>query len=378
MKYEHFLISVVFFLVLSGCGSEQPDQISDEPSVEAELVLELVITDSIGVELGDSNYVFGSIEASSHTSDGNILVLDRAACCVREYTPDGIFVRSFRRRGSGPGEFYNPLSMVRLNDGRVAIFDMQTGGMSVFLADGEWEGIATDIFSEPVMWLTAADSNRYVGTINSFEIVDDQPILTAYVGKFEIDETEPFLIFWENSFVFDFSNSSQIVEEAYFAKTWASDRNGNIFIASRDTEEYLITGLDVNGDEFVEISMDLPAVQKSEEEIAEEAEFWNQRAKNMGYGGELNYQPDPFRWKIHSMGIDSHSRLWVRRGTEETPTFDVFGYDGNHIFTACIPSVIGADGLLWEVHVDEFGMLAWSLNPLDGYQKLYTLELAGE
>ncbi|MCK4806187.1 MAG: hypothetical protein KAT09_01000, partial [Candidatus Aegiribacteria sp.] len=184
--------------------------------------------------------------------------------------------------------------------------------------------------------------------------------------------------YWENSFVFDFSNSSQIVKEAYFAKTWASDRDGNVFIASRDTEEYLITGFNANGNEFVEISIDLPTVRKSEEEILEEAEFWNQRARNMGYGGQLNYQPDTYRWKIHSMGIDSQSRLWVRRGIEETPTFDVFDYDGNHLFTAEISSITGTDGLLWEVHVDEFGILAWSLNPPDGYQKLYTLELAGE
>jgi hypothetical protein len=375
MKYELFLTSAVLIFTLSGCGKEQTERIPDEPEADTEFVLELVITDSIGVELGDSNYVFGSIEASSHTAEGNILVLDRPACCVREYTPDGDFVKNFGRRGSGPGEFYNPLSMVRLNDGRVSIFDMQTG-MSVFLAEGEWDGITAEIFGEPVMWLTAADSNRYIGTINDFEIIDDQPILTAYVGRFEINETEPSLIYWENSFVFDFSNSSQIVEDAYFAKTWASDRDGNVFLASRDTEEYLITGFDTNGDEFVEISMDLPAVQKSEEEIAEETEFWNQRAKNMGYGGQLNYQPDPYRWKIHSMGIDSQSKLWVRRGTEEIPTFDVFDYEGNHLFAAHIPSIIGADGLLWEVRVDEFGILAWSLNPLDGYQKLYTLELA--
>lgn len=378
MKYELILILTVLILAFSGCGSEQPEQTSDEPAASMEPVFELMFTDSIGVELGDSNYVFGSIEASSHTEDGNILVLDRPACCVREYTSGGEFVRNFGRQGSGPGEFNNPLSMVRLGDGRVAVLDMQNGGMNTFLPGGEWDEISAEIFREPVMWLTAADGNRYVGTINSFEIVDDQPILTAYVGRFEINETEPSLIYWEHSFVFDFSNSSQLVEEAYFAKTWASDRDGNVFIASRDTEEYLISGFDVNGDEFVEISKDLPEVQKSEEEIVEEAEFWNQRARNMGYGGQLNYQPDQYRWKIHSMGIDSQNRLWVRRGVEEIPTFDVFDYEGNLLFTANIPSIDGADGLLWEVYVDEFGILAWSLNPSDGYQKLYTLELAGE
>ncbi|MCD4702147.1 MAG: hypothetical protein K8S24_09865, partial [Candidatus Aegiribacteria sp.] len=222
MKYELIVIVTVLISAFSGCGGEQPEQVPDEPIADTELVFQLMITDSIGVELGDSNYVFGSIEASSHTTEGNILVLDRPACCVREYTSGGEFVRGFGRRGTGPGEFNNPLSMVRLGDGRIGVLDMP-GGMNIFLPEGEWDGISTEIFREPVMWLTAADSNRYVGTINSFEIVDEQPILTAYVGRFEINETEPSLIYWENSFVFDFSSFSQIVKEAYFAKTWTSD-----------------------------------------------------------------------------------------------------------------------------------------------------------
>jgi hypothetical protein len=50
-------------------------------------------------------------------------------------------------------------------------------------------------------------------------------------------------------------------------------------------------------------------------------------------------------------------------------------FDGNHLFTANIPAISGYSGLLWEIKIDEYGILAWSLNPSDGYQKLYTLEL---
>ncbi|MEN8208170.1 MAG: hypothetical protein ABFR50_02855 [Candidatus Fermentibacteria bacterium] len=378
MKYLLICIPAILLLTVAACGNGQPEPVAVEPGEDTEIVLELVFIDSIGVELGDSNYVLGSIEASSHTPDGNILILDRPACCVREYTTGGDFVRQYGRRGTGPGEVVNPLSMTRLTDGRIVMLDQQTGGLHAFSPEGDWLGITAEINNEPILWISPAESNTYVGTHNTFDVVDEQLLVTAVVGKYESNSREPIITYWENTFPFDFTDFTVLINESYFANVFTSDRHGNVFLAQRDTEEYLITGFDVNGDIFVEFGLDIPMAEKSEREIIEEAEFWNTRARNMGANGQLNYLPDTFRWKIHSMGIDDQQRLWVRRGTEETPTLDVFDYEGNHLFTAVIPGITGLPGLFWEVHVDEFGILAWSLDPLDGYQKLYTVKLAGE
>ncbi len=79
MKYFLTCISIILILAAAGCGNGQPDPVIDEPVEDTEVTLELLLVDSIGVELGDSNYVLASIEASSHTLDGNILILDRPA-----------------------------------------------------------------------------------------------------------------------------------------------------------------------------------------------------------------------------------------------------------------------------------------------------------
>ncbi|MCK5116049.1 MAG: hypothetical protein KAR44_05575 [Candidatus Aegiribacteria sp.] len=378
MKYLLTIISVIIVLSAAGCGNGQPDPVIDELAEDTEVTRELLFVDSIGVELGDSNYVLGSIEASSHTTDGNILILDRPACCVREYTNGGEFVRQYGRRGTGPGEIVNPLSMTRLTDGNIVILDMQTGGLHTFTPEGEWLGITAEIINEPILWITPAELNTYVGTHNSFAVEDGQMLVTAVVGKYESDSKEPIRTYWENTFPFDYVDFTVLINESYFANVFTSDREGNVFLAKRDTEEYQITGFDVNGEIFVEFGLDIPMAEKSEQEIIEEAQFWNTRARNMGANGQLNYLPDAFRWKIHSMGVDDQQRLWVRRGTEETPTLDVFDYEGNYLFTAELPGITGLSGLFWEVHVDEQGILAWSLDPLDGYQKLYILELAGQ
>ncbi|RKZ03437.1 hypothetical protein DRQ25_17785, partial [Candidatus Fermentibacteria bacterium] len=378
MKYLLTCISIILGLAVAGCGDGQPDPLINESTEDVGITLELLFVDSIGVELGDSNYVLGSIEASSHTVEGNILILDRPASCVREYTTEGEFVRQYGRRGTGPGEVVNPLSMTRLTNGNIVILDMQTGGLHAFSPEGEWLGITAKIINEPILWITPAESNTYIGTHNTITVEDEQLIVTAVVGKFESHSKEPVLTYWENSFPFDFSDYTVLINESYFANVFTSDREGNVFLAQRDTEEYMITGFDVNGEIFVEFGLDIPMAEKSESEITEEGEFWNTRARNMGANGQLNYLPDPFRWKIHSMGVDDQHRLWVRRGTVETPTLDVFDYEGKHLFTAEMPGITGLPGLFWEVHVDEEGILAWSLNPLDGYQKLYMVELAGE
>ena len=377
MKYLLICLSVICVLAAAACGNGQPDPVIDQHAEDTGITIELLFIDSIGVELGDSNYVLGSIEASSHTVDGNILILDRPACCVREYTTGGEFVRQYGRRGTGPGEMVNPLSMTRLTDGRIVILDMQTGGLHAFSPEGEWLGVTAEIINEPILWISPAESNTFVGTHNTFEVEDGQMLVTAVVGKYESDSKEPIRTYWENTFPFDFVDFTVLINEAYFANVFTSDREGNVFLAKRDTEEYSITRFDVNGEVFVEFGLDIPMAEKSEQEIIEEAEFWNTRARNMGANAQLNYLPNPFRWKIHSMGIDDQQRLWVRRGTEETPTLDVFDYEGNHLFTAELPGITGSPGLYWEVHVDEEGILAWSLDPLDGYQKLYILELAG-
>ncbi len=360
--------------ILDGCGDgEQDPPGTGETATDAVPSRELTFVDSIGVELGDSNYVFGSIEAVSHAADGNLLVLDRPACSVKEYTLEGEFVRSLGRRGSGPGEFINPLSMTRLTDGRIAVLDQQTGGLHLFSPEGEWLGVSAEITDEPILWITPAEGDRYVGSTNTFEVVDDQLLVTAVVARFAADSAEADRIYWENTFPFDFRDFSVLVEEAYFATTWTSDREGNVFLAHRDPEEYSVTGYDPDGTAFVEISMDFPPVEKTPEELAAEGAFWSERARNMGANVPEDFTMDPLRWQIHSMGVDGEQRLWVRRGTEETPTFDVFGYSGERLFTAILPAVTGVQGLMWEVRVDEQGILAWSLDPEDGYQKLYVV-----
>jgi hypothetical protein len=94
----------------------------------------------IGALEGADEYTFGEITAIAVAGDGTIYVLDRQAFAVRAYDAGGRHLRSFGRRGGGPGEFEQPEAMALLPDGRVAVRDPRNTRINFFSPDGESAG----------------------------------------------------------------------------------------------------------------------------------------------------------------------------------------------------------------------------------------------
>lgn len=74
---------------------------------------------------------------------------------------------------------------------------------------------------------------------------------------------------------------------------------------------------------------------------------------------------------ITGLGVDALERLWVQRGTESAPVFDIFDMNGEHLLSAKFPR----EGHSWKFHIDNHGILAWEEDPESGIQKIYLLEL---
>jgi hypothetical protein len=92
---------------------------------------------SIGSAEGDDEYLLGRVQ--DITTDGErIYILDDAANTVRVYDMQGIFITSFGREGSGPGEFQEPRSVeVNPVDGTLFVRDGQMSRISIFTPLGE-------------------------------------------------------------------------------------------------------------------------------------------------------------------------------------------------------------------------------------------------
>ena len=91
---------------------------------------------SVGVADGAEELMFGDVAGIAVARDGSIYVVDRTPT-LRKFGPDGTFIRTFGRVGSGPGEYRRPDGgLAVLPDGRVVLRDPGNGRLAVFAPDG--------------------------------------------------------------------------------------------------------------------------------------------------------------------------------------------------------------------------------------------------
>jgi len=369
-------VPVFLSLLLSGgCGFEEARPDPGEIADSVEQTVELSITGTIGVELGDSNYVLGAVQAIDHDLDGNILVLDRSACCVRVYSPQGEFLRQISNEGSGPGEILNPMTMTVAGDGRIFIITPWSGGMHAFTTEGEWLGIVTPFQNNPPMNTIGTDGNAYIAI--RLEVLPDESgnlQVTTFIGRYEEGE-EPTVKYWEYQFPFDPNDLTALLRNTVMGHVFTADRDGNVFLAELSSEEYLVQGFHADGELFLEIEQDVDRVEKTPEEINEEEIYVIAYLESLGASGvAMEYDADPYRNTISEVEVDGEGRIWVRRGTVLEPVFDVYDYSGEKIFTASV-SEAGDDAGFWDFTIDEQGIIAYSINP-ELFQQIYILELA--
>lgn len=98
----------------------------------------LLVIDSLDLQETDS--VFASkVNAIISREGGQLLVADAAIGRVLEYSRDGRLLRTFGRRGKGPGEFSSPSWMVVLGDSQLLVKNEPAFRMEAFdLRSGAW------------------------------------------------------------------------------------------------------------------------------------------------------------------------------------------------------------------------------------------------
>jgi hypothetical protein len=87
---------------------------------------------------------------------------------------------------------------------------------------------------------------------------------------------------------------------------------------------------------------------------------------------QVEWKPLPDRVMIRSLGVDGMNNLWVQRGTELTPTFDVFNSSDSLVFRAVLPD--REDARDWLFDVSDQGILAVPQDPED-YPVIYFLRM---
>ncbi len=361
------LLLFLFSIVNTGCNESKVWQ---EPFPDR---LTISAVDSIGIEMGDSCYVLGSIADADFSGQGNILLLDQSAACIRRYTSGGVFMNCLSGRGNGPGELSIPTEMAVLSDGSIIVIDpIRTAMIRISDTGEKCEDMAEFSLTTPNSVSTLADSSYCAWEI-SFQQQGDDFILMVPLGLYSTSGTNQYL-----TLSTDTLNQEQMtkafssISGMSAMRVVASNNNDRVYHCRKSISEYAVDCWNSSGTHLFTASLPLSLVEKTAGELDLEKEY--SRMLLASYGSNSlpeGWEPEPFHNLVDNIGVDSEGNLWVQRGTEPNPVFDVFDTDGVHVATAEYPRV----GKSWQFRITPNGTLAWNNDPLSGVQKLYMIDL---
>lgn len=369
MKTVFALLCILLFL--PGCTRRQ-QQHQSTPLLEHTLVF----VDSIGVELGDSAFLFGTIADAEFLQDGTIAVLDKTLCTIKLFSPEGEHIRTIGGRGEGPGELLNPFSLYVWLDGTIGVIDPFRGGIHRFSPEGEWLGEdlaeSSNSFIDPVV----TGDNLFTAFKSRFSQDESAMHITAFIGLFPIT-AEPSVIYWEKTFQWDPADMGNIVLNLYFNTCFATNpESGKVFVCPFSEDNYRIYSFNPDGTPAGTIEAEYIPVPKTPSEISEEIDFIEYFLRTAeGNKPEFNYICDP--WPNHlpvtGLFIGPHGNLWARRGGMNTTTFDIWNDNLERAGVATVPEITG-NGSNWKFVFGDELVLAWNENP-DSFQKIYLLAI---
>ncbi|MCK5115159.1 MAG: hypothetical protein KAR44_01075 [Candidatus Aegiribacteria sp.] len=378
MKNYCLVLSAITFLLIASCGSGGQEATDLHEQVELPQT-SMTLLDSIGVELGDSCYVFGSIEGLGYTPRGDIAILDRISADIRLYKPDGSYLGRAGGRGSGPGEMHNPLCLFLFPDGRMGALDPWRNGLQIYSSEMEYEGIGMEISNNVHLYPEVVSDSSFISMKTEFIFEEGAaPIAAVFVGLFQMS-IEPEVTYWRVEMELDFSILADLAQRYLLAVSIAVDTaHGIVYIAPNSDLDYRIERYTLDGEQLDPLELEVGIVALTEDEIRVEEEFIRMRLTSLE-GGEAEYNvqltdPMTHRLPVTDLEISPDGNLWARRGAADEPFFDIWSPGGELIGSVVLHGV-GPRSRTWEFEVCDSGVLAYDMDP-DLYQKIYLIGIA--
>jgi len=358
-------------MILIGCGAdESPPELPD-------IEYRLVITDSIGVETGDPEYMLIWPVSLTHSPEGNIVFLDRMKHAAFMYTPDGEFIRTVGREGEGPGEFHMPSSLEFNSDGNLLIGDMYE--IALFDSDYDLMSQMTWPHTAPY-FINALNDGGFIGIQRIPRPEENRILWVSTLARWDGDydpSVEYFSIEFEWRIDSDGIDHSSFRESSIYN---CATSDGRVFYSQSSIDKFEIHGCEPDGTPFLHIvDENFHRVRKSEEELQAEMDAFNSLINRMSGGSprQVNVKLDPYKHTVLGMFIDGEERIWVRLGCYPGIVFRVYDFSGEILFHAMVEyDGNPVDLNTWEITGDEHGFLAYNAS-YDQYQRIYMLELTG-
>ena len=111
-----------------------PKEPSPLPGMPKQIILEQELC--IGDEEGIEDFVFSKIQNVQIDEDENIYVMDQKEVCVKVFDKDGNHLRTFGKKGQGPGEIQYPYRMQLFAGNEILIYCAANRRLSFYSLDG--------------------------------------------------------------------------------------------------------------------------------------------------------------------------------------------------------------------------------------------------
>ncbi|MCK4505954.1 MAG: hypothetical protein KAW14_10070 [Candidatus Aegiribacteria sp.] len=359
------LILILVFVIGCTGGDSNPESVS---SVENTLRTILVPVDSIGIEMGDSNYVFGVIRAADFTTAGNVVIGDIASMKMSMFSSGGEYICSGGRQGEGPGEYAAPSGITPSPGGGIMVTDMMGGKFifydSLLVFSHELSGFIPNPPNSPVI----LDDGHIVGI--RFIFNNEEGNLSNSLHRWEPGETEPKLTYFSRRGEFNRQNPQEVFHST--AINFCALPDGRVISSPMSTEEYIITCYTTEGEIDWEIQRSFERTRRSDEEIEIEREMMRAAMRRNGRDPAYVDQMDFQTWSDAVVDLETDGeRIWARRGGVLVPLFDIYSTEGEYLYSCNVPDLPYGNSIAFRISPQ--GILAYLANP-ENYSKIYILK----
>ena len=337
-------------------------------------VCTLTVVDSIGVELGDSNYVFGAVREVKIGPDGDIYVVDWMKCTILRYSSTGEFLQRIGRRGSGPGEMHQPGTLAVMDDSTICMNDGELGWLRY-----DSEGVS--ISSQPYtglspMRMMALDSTDILGMLSELSREDNFLLTTKRICRWNSNdpdsiETEYFSKQYLIGPLEDLNEFRRDLIRIDFFPILFAAGEGFVCIAPEPRSEPMVLLFHPDGSVMDTLMLPYPEVARTEEEIQQQKRFVEESFHHISTY-QVEWEPFPNKPMISNLAVDGMNRIWVQRGFEQYPAFDLYDSTGEYLMTAVLPDM--DDTVHLKFHISRRGILAVPEDP-ESYYCVYLITL---
>ena len=424
-KISPVAICALSAFLASGCESsdqqEPPNDVAGALGTPDDVPIVATTEDvfSIGGAEGEEWESFTAVTDAVFDAKSNLVVADNLQRRIVVVAPDGNRSHDLSRAGDGPGELRSPASVVAMDDGRLAVYDVGHRSFLVFGPDGTFleqhrvgresastrqmpssNGIQvpgpTDLNGKtlrplPDGRIVAFGGFRFGAAGRPVEVLSlgdgRDTLMMAWDLPSAVDrEMEEVPISGDNTRMLSFGT-----DRPHFAPPLLVDVLSDGRVAVVDSIGYRIKLLSSDGlvesvlerailprdvtpdvEQAVRDAMEAELAAGDAEESATITAYGSGIDKEiidaaLRYTLETDLRQLTFAAQIpviEAMGVDSEDRIWVSRtgngGATDGPT-DVFSADGQYLGTLApdqirIPTAFGPDGLMAYVETDGLGV----------------------